>query len=556
MRDISENLMPDIHAPMLNSSGQAQRRIPLKTKPTVPPVLLAAISLTALMVCLETIAIRSASGQTPHTTKPAKPTIPLTWDDSAISALEVPLAHPIGSPKHISADYYYRIPVRPIYKQYPVYAPGREPAGYIDWLKKQNPIVLWDDANRKPKLETEADWVKAGEDVFSAPLFTDASDQAFIAISDIKTIAWYQKSGIPISKDGVLPFVHYVIREKGKIELGSFSCAMCHTRVMPDGTTLKGAQGNFPFERSGKYSPRPPLPAPLLHAFNQGLYAAPWLHPDPMDREMSMSSEQINEILQTIPPGVISRHRSSNFDPVQVPDLIGVKDRRYLDRTGLQPQNSLVDLMRYAALNQGGDMLASFDGFIPADIPDFKKLPDPSDPIKVGGRYSDEQLYALALYIYSLKPPPNPNKFDAAAARGKQVFADEGCSRCHTAPLYTNNKLTPAAGFIVPEDERVKYDISPISVGTDPSLTLNTRRGTGYYKVPSLKGVWYRSMFGHSGWCATIEDWFDPKRLNEDYIPTGFKPYGAKTYAVKGHNFGLDLTPQERQDLIAFLKTL
>src|SRR5215475_3163487 len=26
------------------------------------------------------------------------------------------------------------------------------------------------------------------------------------------------------------------------------------------------------------------------------------------------------------------------------------------------------------------------------------------------------------------------------------------------------------------------------------------RRGTGYYKVPSLKGVWYRSMFGHSGW--------------------------------------------------------
>jgi len=85
---------------------------------------------------------------------------------------------------------------------------------------------------------------------------------------------------------------------------------------------------------------------------------------------------------------------------------------------------------------------------------------------------------------------------------------------------------------------------------------MNTRRGTGYYKVPSLKGVWYRSMFGHSGWCATLEDWFDPKRLNDDYIPTGFKPYGTKTYAVKGHHFGLDLTPQERKDLIAFLKTL
>jgi hypothetical protein len=176
--------------------------------------------------------------------------------------------------------------------------------------------------------------------------------------------------------------------------------------------------------------------------------------------------------------------------------------------------------------------------------------------VSVGGRYSDEQLYALALYIYSLEPPPNPNKFDATAARGKKVFAGEGCNRCHTAPLYTNNKLTPAPGFIVPEGAHAKYDISTTSVGTDPALTMNTRRGTGYYKVPSLKGVWYRGMFGHSGWCATLEDWFDPKRLNDDYVPTGFKPYGTKTYAVKGHDFGLDLTPQEKKDLIAFLKTL
>jgi hypothetical protein len=76
--------------------------------------------------------------------------------------------------------------------------------------------------------------------------------------------------------------------------------------------------------------------------------------------------------------------------------------------------------MRYAALNQGADFLASFDGFIPADIPNFKTLPDPADPVNVGGRYSDEQLYALVLYIFSLKPPPNPNKFDAAAARGER----------------------------------------------------------------------------------------------------------------------------------------
>ena len=71
---------------------------------------------------------------------------------------------------------------------------------------------------------------------------------------------------------------------------------------------------------------------------------------------------------------------------------------------------------------------------------------------------------------------------------------------------------------------------------------MKTRRGTGYYKVPSLKGVWYRSMFGHSGWCATLEDCLDPHRTRADYRPTGFKPFGAETYAVEGHLFGLDLS--------------
>jgi hypothetical protein len=202
---------------------------------------------------------------------PAAPkfTIPKTWDDEAMPTLEIPLADAIGSPKHVSADYYYRIPVRPIYKQYPVYAPGREPAGYMDWLKKQEPVLLWNDTDRKPELKTEADWIKAGEIVFSAPPFSDGGGLGVVALADIQSSAWYEKSGMPIARDGVLPFVHYVIRQKGKIELGTFSCAMCHTRVMPSGTVIKGAQGNFPFERSAKYSPRPLLPAPLLRAFSQ-----------------------------------------------------------------------------------------------------------------------------------------------------------------------------------------------------------------------------------------------------------------------------------------------
>ena len=79
---------------------------------------------------------------------------------------------------------------------------------------------------------------------------------------------------------------------------------------------------------------------------------------------------------------------------------------------------------------------------------------------------------------------------------------------------------------------------------------------TGYYKVPSLKGVWYRGPFEHNGSVATLEDWFDPRRLSDNYVPTGFKGYGVKTRAVKGHQFGLKLSSEDKQALIGFLRAL
>ena len=510
------------------------------------------IILIAIGACiLLALSVLTLSNQTEKPGGSFRPNIPKTWDDAAMATLEVPLANPIGSPKHVSADYYYRIPVRPIYKSYPIYAPGHEPPGYMEWLKQQKPQIVWGvdsktGVKHAPPLKTKADWIKAGEMVFDAPVGSPGS----VLEGDVRNRAWYHHAGVPVNRDGVNPFLVYVVRKKGAVEVGAASCGTCHTRLMPGGTIVKGAQGNFPFERAlfGR-----PIPPDLLLPILRGSFDAPWIKPDPLAPADTMSPEQVAAISAAIPAGVVGRQGTSILYPVQTPDLIGVKDRRYLDHTGLQHHRSITDLMRYAAINQGEDLLASFAGFIPAGTPpQFKDRPAPAKR----SRYSDEQLYALALYVYSLKPPPNPNKFDALAAHGKKVFDREGCAMCHTPPLYTNNKLTPAEGFTPPPGAEEKYDILPISVGTDPNLTMKTRRGTGYYKVPSLKGVWYRSMFGHGGWCATLEDWFDPRRTRDDYIPTGFKPYDAKTYAVKGHPFGLNLNAEDRKALIAFLKTL
>jgi len=93
------------------------------------------------ILATSTLYTRAGSAQKPGAA--FHPVIPRTWDDAPMAELAVPLADPIGSPKHVSADYYYKIPVRPIYKSYPVYAPGHEPPGYMDWLKQQEPEIVW-----------------------------------------------------------------------------------------------------------------------------------------------------------------------------------------------------------------------------------------------------------------------------------------------------------------------------------------------------------------------------------------------------------------------------
>jgi hypothetical protein len=76
-------------------------------------------------------------------------------------------------------------------------------------------------------------------------------------------------------------------------------------------------------------------------------------------------------------------------------------------------------------------------------------------------------------------------KFTNGSWAGETIFQREGCVSCHTPPLYTNNKLILAEGFTPPDDKPSSLDVLPLSVGMDPGLALKTRKGTGYYKIPS-----------------------------------------------------------------------
>jgi mono/diheme cytochrome c family protein len=124
---------------------------------------------------------------------------------------------------------------------------------------------------------------------------------------------------------------------------------------------------------------------------------------------------------------------------------------------------------------------------------------------------------ALASYVWSLADslPPIPK----ADAPGAAIFASQ-CASCHD----------PQESFTGPP-------VPLAVVGTDPTLGLSLERGTGNYRVPSLRGLGTRTPLLHDASILTLTAFLDPTRAG-------------------GHPFGLDLDDASRAALLSYLSTL
>jgi hypothetical protein len=137
------------------------------------------------------------------------------------------------------------------------------------------------------------------------------------------------------------------------------------------------------------------------------------------------------------------------------------------------------------------------------------------------GRPPRVLMWALAEYLRSLPPPPPIDRPSPASERGRVVFEQQACDVCHTPPLYSS-------------EQRPTLE----EIGTDDAAGRSPIRGTGRWRVPSLRGVGGNAPYLHHGAVATLEQLFDPQREEP------------------GHPFGLELDDATRADLIAFLRTI
>jgi hypothetical protein len=499
----------------------------------------------ALVIAALLLAALAGTAQAPSEWRPE---IPRVWDEAALADWATPLAGLNVRPTHLSPDAYYALPEENL-RTYPVYLPGREPEGYWETIQSVRPTPLIE----PEALKSKDDWIRAGERVFRDSVVLRTFDPKIIAMArDARSLA------VEPLPDGTVNTLRWLPTKDG-VALAFANCGGCHMLYLPpDHRAVPGASsfasigfrnglggqiraaervlpGEAPFNMGG------PVGSWLYQA-----YGAPWTADPHGERLKSMTEADLQRyVTANFRGGAVARWNGSILYPAKVPDLIGVQERKYIDHTGTHQHRGIGDLMRYAAL-------VSF-----AETTEF----GPYRVLETGTRrfqtrLPDAALYAMALYVYSLEPPPNPNRFDERAAAGEQIFQREGCASCHTPPLYTSNKLTLAQGFVPPSDTPGSLDILRLSVGTDPGLALKTRKGTGYYKVPSLKGLWYRGYYLHDGAVSSLEELFDPGRVKDTHTPGGWRPPGVERREVPGHEFGLRLSPTERERLIAFLRTL
>jgi Di-haem oxidoreductase, putative peroxidase len=510
-----------------------------------------------LSACLLAAAASLAPAQ--QTPGAWKPDIPKVWDDAALRDWATPLAGLNARPTHVSSKEYYGFEIENL-RTYPVYFPGREPEGYWKMLQQVGPQPLI----VPEKLHTENEWVSAGRVVFEQVDFLNLRTRDPKFIEEARSREQLESAGVRPLPDGTLVGLRWVPTREG-VAISSANCSFCHTLNLPDGSRVPGA----PFRT---VAPRPPATfrtwpmisriqkekrvlagAPPFYMGSEPIgmwlyraYGVPWIANDVHERLKDATQEEYEALdLAHRTSGALVRWNGSLLFPAKIPDLIGIKDRKYIDHTATHLHRDIGDLMRYAALVTSAESTQ----FGPHRVVS-------SETRRTGTRLPDESLYALALYIYSLQPPANPNPFDDKAHAGQAIFRREGCPNCHTPPLYTSNKITLASGFELPKDKPATLDVLAMSVGTDPGLARQTRKGTGYYKVPSLKGLWYRGHYLHDGSSASLEEMFDPDRLKQDHVPGGWTPLGTKTRAIPGHNFGLKLSGEERGQLIAFLRSL
>ena len=197
--------------------------------------------------------------------------------------------------------------------------------------------------------------------------------------------------------------------------------------------------------------------------------------------------------------------------PVMIPSIYGLRGVGFETYTGDGPISYWNSYVGVGQMGGHGTFIDPRIGLV------IRQVPDRVTP----------KLDELLAYQLSLETPEPPRgSFDrAAASRGRRLFRNEaGCASCHQGSTFTDVLNGP--------NRRTPLLHDPNEVGTEPEYAA--RSATGRYRTTPLRGLWQHPPYFHDG--------------SAPDLPAVVEHYDQQ--------FGLNLTPEQKADLVEYLKTL
>lgn len=286
--------------------------------------------------------------------------------------------------------------------------------------------------------------------------------------------------GVERTKNGDVPGLVVFANVDGETRVG-ITCAICHATVR-DGELVIGS---------------------ARRSFDYGRLRLEYFAATGDDVEPSLA-----ERMAGWGPGRADVTEDDDEDPVSIPDLWGLRSQAWLTQAGTIRHESPVAL----AIRQETQLTDSNHLLV---------------------RPPRALAWALAMYVYSLTPPPDTATHDESrVAKGKKLF-ERHCRSCHANAAYGGDA------------------VSAESIGTAPALANGRGRGTGRYRVPPLVRVREGAPYLHDGSVSSLEELISAERLD-----AGYSKGRLGSGPIEGHVAGTALSPEERDSLIAFLGTL
>lgn len=127
--------------------------------------------------------------------------------------------------------------------------------------------------------------------------------------------------------------------------------------------------------------------------------------------------------------------------------------------------------------------------------------------------------------------------------RGFVIFNTErgDCFHCHSVPLMTNNEF-----------HNIGLDSTLTGKNQGAYLVTGISTDKGKFKTPTLRNVALRDKYMHDGRFSSLEEVIDHYNTGVLWNSQNLDPLMTKP----GKEFGLNLSLQDRTDLVNFLKTL